>query len=121
MAPSNVRKSLLCPNCNKLISGSIDNCPFCGLKNPSSKLKNNAFTRSLGDSAQLTTILIALNVIMFLISVILIPSQISGASIDTSSQGDSLTGLGGNVRVKATKGIIGDGRRFPRFAAGFFV
>ncbi|MFT5729055.1 MAG: rhomboid protease GluP [Desulforhopalus sp.] len=76
MAPSNVRTSLLCPNCKKLISGSIDNCPFCGLKNPSSKLKNNAFTRSLGDSDQLTTILIALNAIMFLISVILIPSQI---------------------------------------------
>jgi len=76
MAPLNVRTSLLCPNCKKLISGSIDNCPFCGLKKPSSKLKNNAFTRSLGDSDQLTTILIALNAIMFLISVILIPSQV---------------------------------------------
>lgn len=76
MAPSNVRTSLLCPNCKKLISGSIDDCPFCGLKNPSSKLKNNAFTRSLGDFDQLTTILITLNAIMFLISVILIPSQI---------------------------------------------
>lgn len=75
MASSNVRNSLLCPNCRKLISGSIDNCPFCGIKNPSSKLKNNAFTRSLGDSDQLTTILIALNVIMFLVSVMLNPSQ----------------------------------------------
>jgi len=75
MASSNVRNSLLCPNCRKLISGSIDNCPFCGIKNPSSKFKNNAFTRSIGDSDQLTTILIALNVIMFLVSVMLNPSQ----------------------------------------------
>jgi membrane associated rhomboid family serine protease len=75
MASSNVRNSLLCPNCRKLISGSIDNCPFCGIKNPSSKLKNNAFTRSLGDSDQLTKILIALNVVMFLISLILNPSR----------------------------------------------
>lgn len=75
MAPSNTRTSLLCPNCRKLISGSISNCPFCGLKNPSSRLKNNAFTRSLGNSDQLTTILITLNVILFLVSVVLTPSQ----------------------------------------------
>ena len=75
MASSDVRKSLLCPNCRKLISGSIDNCPFCGLKNPSSPLKNNLFTRSIGDSDQLVTILISLNVVMFILSVILIPGK----------------------------------------------
>ncbi|MFT5697597.1 MAG: rhomboid protease GluP [Desulforhopalus sp.] len=75
MALSKVRTSLLCPNCRKLISGSADSCPFCGLKKPSSRLKNNAFTRSIGDADQLTTILIALNVVLFIASVILIPSK----------------------------------------------
>jgi rhomboid protease GluP len=75
MASSHVRTSLLCPNCKKLISGSIDSCPFCGLKNPSSPLKNNVFTRSIGDSDQLVTILISLNVVMFILSVILIPGK----------------------------------------------
>jgi rhomboid protease GluP len=75
MASSQVRTSLLCPNCRKLISGSIDSCPFCGLKNPSSPLKNNIFTRSIGDSDQLVTILISMNVVMFILSVILIPGK----------------------------------------------
>ncbi|TKB06531.1 rhomboid family intramembrane serine protease [Desulforhopalus sp. IMCC35007] len=75
MASSHVRSSLLCPNCRKLISGSIDSCPFCGLKNPSSPLKNNPFTRSIGDSDQLVTILISLNVVMFILSVVLIPGK----------------------------------------------
>lgn len=75
MAPSSGRTSLLCPNCRKLISGSTASCPFCGLKNPSSKFKNNAFTRSLGDSEQLTTILISLNVLLFIVSVILTPAK----------------------------------------------
>lgn len=75
MASSGKRNSLLCPNCRKLISASVESCPFCGLKNPSSKLKNNAFTRSLGDADQLTTILITLNVILFLISVLLTPGK----------------------------------------------
>lgn len=75
MASSTTRNSLLCPNCRKLISGSVDSCPFCGLKNPSSRLKNNALTRSIGDADQLTTILITLNVILFLVSVILTPTK----------------------------------------------
>lgn len=75
MAQSKVRNSLLCPNCRKLISGSTASCPFCGLKNPSSRLKNNAFTRSLGDSDQLVTILISLNVILFIISIVLTPTK----------------------------------------------
>jgi rhomboid protease GluP len=75
MATSKTRNSLLCPNCRKLISGSVDSCPFCGLKKPSSPLKNNALTRSIGDADQLTTILITLNVILFLISVMLTPTK----------------------------------------------
>ena len=75
MASSTKRTSLLCPSCRKLISGSVDSCPFCGLSNPSSKLKNNAFTKSIGDADQLTTILITLNVILFLISVLLTPTK----------------------------------------------
>jgi len=72
---SSKRNSILCPNCRKLISGSIENCPFCGLKNPSSKLKNNALTKSLGDSDQLATVFISLNIIFFIFSIILSPGK----------------------------------------------
>lgn len=75
MTSPSPRKSLLCPNCRKLISGSAPSCPFCGLKNPASKLKNNAFTRGLGDRNQWVTLLIAVNVILFIFSVAINPMR----------------------------------------------
>lgn len=73
MANKSPRNSLLCPNCRKLISGSAQACPFCGLKNPSSRLKNNFFTTGLKDSGQLIKILITVNVVMFIFSIIINP------------------------------------------------
>jgi len=70
------RRSLLCPNCRKLISGSSLECPFCGLSGPSSKLKNNIFTTGLTSSGHVVTTVITINVIFFIISVLLDP-QIS--------------------------------------------
>ncbi|PHR27681.1 MAG: rhomboid family intramembrane serine protease [Desulfotalea sp.] len=77
MPQSRTRMSLLCPNCKKLISGSTASCPFCGLSKPSSRFKNNIFSRSISSPEQLTTILISLNVILFIFSVILTPTRTS--------------------------------------------
>lgn len=73
MAHTSKRNSLLCPNCRKLISRSVTRCPFCNLSNPASALKNNVLTRTLSDGQQLITILITVNVLMFIFSILLDP------------------------------------------------
>lgn len=67
------RQSILCPNCKKLISASESKCPYCGTKKPSSWWKNNSWTRGLRDSDQFVKIIIAVNVGMYLISILLNP------------------------------------------------
>lgn len=73
MVSQSSRTSLLCPNCRKLISGSALSCPFCGLKHPSSRLKNNIFTTGLSDGTKLVKMLITINVVMFVLSILLDP------------------------------------------------
>ena len=67
------RQSILCPNCKKLISASEAKCPYCGTKKPSSWWKNNSWTRGLRDSGQFVKVIIAVNVGMYLISILLNP------------------------------------------------
>ena len=67
------RQAILCPNCKKLISASEAKCPYCGTKKPSSWWKNNSWTRGLRDSDQFVKIIIAVNVGMYLISILLNP------------------------------------------------
>jgi rhomboid protease GluP len=67
------RQSILCPNCKKLISASESKCPYCGTKKPSSWWKNNSWTRGLRDSDQFVKVIIAVNVGMYLISILLNP------------------------------------------------
>jgi rhomboid protease GluP len=73
MSNNNQRNSLLCPGCRKLISRSNDVCPFCGLNKPASRLKNNIFISWLSDGDQLVTTIMAVNVIMFIFSIIIDP------------------------------------------------
>lgn len=73
MSNSSPRNSHLCPSCRKLISRSVSSCPFCGLSNPSSPMKNNILTKTLSDGQQLITILITINVVMFALSILIDP------------------------------------------------
>ena len=73
MSKNNKNNSQLCPGCRKLISRSETTCPFCGLKNPSSRLKNNVLVTALSDDVQLITMLISVNVIMFVLSIVIDP------------------------------------------------
>jgi rhomboid protease GluP len=74
MSNHNQKNSLLCPGCRKLISRSDTVCPFCGLIKPASRLKNNIFISAISNGDQLVTIIIAINVIMFVLSIIIDPN-----------------------------------------------
>ena len=64
------RRSLLCPNCRRLISGDDTVCPYCGMKNPTSPWQR-LIGRGLSDSAQLLKILIGVNVAMYILSLLI--------------------------------------------------
>jgi rhomboid protease GluP len=65
------RQSILCPNCRKLISSSEAKCPYCGIGRPGSWYKNNAWTRGFRDAGQFVNYMIAINVGMYIISILL--------------------------------------------------
>ncbi|MGB3209131.1 MAG: rhomboid family intramembrane serine protease [Desulforhopalus sp.] len=73
MSNNNHKNSLLCPGCRKLISRSVSACPFCGLHKPASRFKNNIFTAGITDGDQLVTVLIGVNVVMFILSIVIDP------------------------------------------------
>ncbi len=64
------RRSMLCPNCRRLISGDDTVCPYCGMKNPTSPWQR-LIGRGLSDSAQLLKILIGVNVAMYILSLLI--------------------------------------------------
>lgn len=68
------RQSILCPNCKKLISASESQCPFCGTARPASWWKNNSWTRGFRDSNQFVKTLIAVNVGMYIVSILFNPA-----------------------------------------------
>ncbi len=63
------RQSILCPNCRKLISVDESPCPYCGLRNPGSRWKNNFLTKGIleGDLVRQITIVC---VVMFILSIL---------------------------------------------------
>ena len=71
--PNHKRQSLLCPNCNKLISKSEKNCPYCGTGNPAAWWKNNILTRGFIDPYLLVKSIIGVNVGIYVISLLLNP------------------------------------------------
>jgi rhomboid protease GluP len=66
----NQRRSMLCPNCRRLISRDDTVCPYCGLKNPTSPWQR-LIGRSMNDSDQLLKTLIGVNVAMYIISLLI--------------------------------------------------
>jgi len=75
------RQSILCPNCKKLISVSESKCPFCGTARPASWWKNNSWSRGFRDSNQFVKTLIAVNVGMYIISILFNPTA-TGLSLN---------------------------------------
>ncbi len=67
------RKSILCPNCRKLISSDELRCPYCNIRRPGSWRTNNLLTRELLNTDQLIKIIIYVNVGMYVISLLFNP------------------------------------------------
>ena len=66
------RNSQLCPNCRRLISTDEPRCPYCGLRAPGSRWKNNPLTRGLSGD-QLIRAIIYANIAMYVFSLIIQP------------------------------------------------
>ena len=71
--PDHKRKSLLCPNCRKLISISEKKCPYCGTANPAAWWKNNIWTRGFSNPYLLVKSIIGVNIGIYVISLLLNP------------------------------------------------
>jgi rhomboid protease GluP len=80
----NQRRSILCPNCKKLISADESHCPHCGIARPGSRLKNNFFTRLFASTDQIIKAIVFVNVGMYIISLLLGPWS-SGFSLNPLS------------------------------------
>lgn len=65
---------IICPNCKKLISADEAECPYCGIRSPGSRWK--LIVAKVGSGDIITQIIYA-NVIFYVLSIIIIPSQIS--------------------------------------------
>jgi rhomboid protease GluP len=102
MDSSKKRNSILCPNCRRLVSISAPACPSCGLKKPGSLLNNNIFTRGTDTDGGVVRIIIAVNIVMFVLSLVLDlrPSAFSGspfALLSPSSRSLLVLGSTGTV------------------------
>ena len=75
------KNSLLCPNCRRLISRDESQCPYCGIKRPSSWLKNNRLVKGLSDKGSIISIILYTNIVYFILSLILFPRS-SGLALN---------------------------------------
>ncbi len=73
----NQRQSILCPSARKLISKSEERCPYCGTARPGSFLKNNVWTRGFSNPYLLIKAIIAVNIGIYILSLLLYPSPSS--------------------------------------------
>jgi rhomboid protease GluP len=78
------RNSFLCPNCRKLISSDEPQCPYCGITNPGSWWKNNAWTRRFSDADQLIKTIIFTNIGMYILTLLIEP-RLLGLSMNPLS------------------------------------
>lgn len=69
------RKSILCPNCRKLISSDEPLCPYCGLSRPGMHNKAN-FIRNLFATFDPVKTIISINIVFFALALLLNPGGI---------------------------------------------
>ena len=110
------RKSIMCPNCSKLISADEPNCPHCGLKRPG--LHNMAgVVRKIFVFNPILTIIYA-NIAFYVVSLLLDPSGIFAGSSPfsfLSPSGQSLFLLG----ATGTYPVFDFGRYWSLISASF--
>jgi rhomboid protease GluP len=69
------KKSMLCPGCGRLISSDEPACPFCGLGNPGSPIRKSLSRFSLRDGEGLIQFIIYANAAIFILALVLKPSE----------------------------------------------
>ncbi len=69
------KKSMLCPGCRRLISSDEPSCPFCGLVNPGSPIRQGLSRISLRDSDSIIQFIIYANAAVFILALVLKPSE----------------------------------------------
>jgi rhomboid protease GluP len=98
------RRSILCPNCRKLISVDEPRCPHCGIAHPGSWWKNNIGARVFFGTEQLIKWIIYINVAMYVATLLLYPWS-SGLSLNPlallspSNKGLILLGATGTIPI----------------------
>ena len=97
------RNSILCPNCNKLISKDEDTCPYCGVGKPGSWLKNNTLMKGLFQDQGAISAIIILNLLFYLISIFAEPSYL----LKTLSSSNFLAWLSPSSKVLVYLGMTG--------------
>jgi rhomboid protease GluP len=72
---SSARRSILCPQCRKLISIDEPHCPYCGLPRPGVWSKTRLFSLLSLDAGSIVKTLIIVNGALFIVSVLLSSSR----------------------------------------------
>ncbi|MBI5557060.1 MAG: rhomboid family intramembrane serine protease [Deltaproteobacteria bacterium] len=67
------KNSILCPGCRRLVSRDERICPYCGIGRPGSWWKNNRLMAGLVDPGRIITLIIYVNVGMYVLSLLLNP------------------------------------------------
>ncbi|MBW2636764.1 MAG: rhomboid family intramembrane serine protease [Deltaproteobacteria bacterium] len=70
------RKSILCPNCRKLINRDESFCPYCGISRPGSSWKRISPARLIQNPYDIIKILIYSNVAIYIFSLLLSPTSL---------------------------------------------
>lgn len=65
------RRSILCPQCRKLISLDEPQCPYCGMSRPGAWWKTRLFSLISLDAGSIVRTLIIVNAVMYVISALL--------------------------------------------------
>lgn len=99
------RKSMLCPNCRRIISADEARCPHCGIAAPGSRWKNNPFTRGWEVDDRLIRVIIYANIAMFLFSLIISKGIMDSGfnplrMLSPSTRGLALLGATGTLMVR---------------------
>lgn len=70
---------MLCPSCRRLINRHESVCPYCGRRRPGSWWNSNPVMASLSDPTQVVNLIIAANVVMFVLSLLFSSRSIATA------------------------------------------
>lgn len=98
-------KSIICPNCKKLISSDEPVCPYCGISKPGSKRFKLFGIKGKISSGEIVSYIIYVNIIMYVISIIIVPSNGNlFALMSPSNSSLMLLGASGTIPIDNLNG-----------------